>query len=91
MENANLKMVYETLLAAPGMSELVKVDLRVSRKIALFLVTVIEKGLNSKEGSNDLLSLSKEATQSDLLEISTLILEKSSLTEMHDKLKTLTK
>ncbi|TDQ73840.1 hypothetical protein [Sphingobacterium yanglingense] len=91
MENANLKMVYETLLAAPGMAEVVKVDLRVSRKLALFLVTAIEKGLVVKDGSNDLLSISKDVSHEEMKEIISSVLDKTGLTSMHDKLKFLTK
>lgn len=87
METGDLKAVFDTLMSAPGMEDQVKIDLRISRKVALFMVTVIEKGLEAKKTSgNDLLSLSSEVSAAELESISKGILEKSGLSAMHLKL-----
>lgn len=45
-----LAQVYETLLCSPGMNEAVKVDVKINRKTVLLLSSVIENGLNKKDG-----------------------------------------
>ncbi len=87
METNELKEVYDMLLSAPGMDDNVKIDLRISRKLALFLVTVMEKGLDKKVASgNDLLSLSSAVSREELEEIASSILEKSGMSEVHRRL-----
>lgn len=84
-------LVYDTLLSAPGMSEVVKLDLRMSRKNVLLLTKVIEKGLsvkpvNSEEGL--LLAVGGDDLDS-LRQISTDLLAKAGLSEMSEKLRSL--
>lgn len=76
------------MLSAPGMDVEVKVDLRINRKTALFLVNVIEKGLNKKgDPGYDLLSLSPVVSREELADIAKGILDKAGLAEMNGKLK----
>lgn len=45
--NANdAAKVFDTILSAPGMSESVKMELKISRKKALLLSSVISRGLS---------------------------------------------
>lgn len=48
MEDKDLKWVYGTILSAPGMEEMVKLDFKVSRKVVLLLGEVIVRGLKAK-------------------------------------------
>lgn len=77
MEQREMKMVYDTLLSAPGMSESVKVDIRLTRREILLLTQLLEKGLSVKgEGFAD---LALEEERQCILEVSTAMLEKSGL------------
>lgn len=79
--------VFDTVLSIPGMSELVKIDLKISRKNVLLLSHVISKGLDiSDADSKDLLlHLSKEGME-DLKTISEDCLQKAGLVELNEKL-----
>jgi hypothetical protein len=48
MEQKEMVRVYETLLITPGMNDVVKLDLRISRKLVLLLNQVVEKGYGLK-------------------------------------------
>lgn len=83
-------IVYDALLAVPGMSEQVKVDLRISRKQVLLLSNTIRQGMAAKEGmAHDLLSVLPKESVEELSRIADDILEKAGLTELHSKLKQL--
>lgn len=83
-------MVYDALLAVPGMSEQVKVDLRISRKQVLLLSNTIRQGLAAKEGmAYDLLSVLPKESVEELSRIADEILEKAGLTALYSKLKQL--
>ncbi|MFT4152887.1 hypothetical protein [Parafilimonas sp.] len=41
--------IYDTILSIPGMSEMVKIDMKVSRKNVLLLYSVIKRGLTVKD------------------------------------------
>ncbi|HRB80489.1 MAG TPA: hypothetical protein PKY86_09785, partial [Niabella sp.] len=56
-------LLYETLLSTPGMNDVVKLDLRISRKGVLLLVNVIQKGLLVEAG--DPLALLLKAAGND--------------------------
>lgn len=87
MDAKEMKMVYDTLLSSPGMEQAIRIDLKLDRKTALFLVTAIERGLaNEAARQNDLLALSTEVTQDELSQIAGGILEKAGLYDMHRKL-----
>lgn len=87
METNELKQVFEAVLSAPGMEDNVKIDFRISRKVALFLATVIERGLDKRGApGSDLLSLSSAVSREELEGITRSILEKSGLTELHGRM-----
>ena len=47
--------VYDTILSIPGMNEKVKIDLKITRKNALLLNRVIQRGLMSSDEEEDYL------------------------------------
>ncbi len=90
MESKDAALVFDTILSAPGMSEMVKIDLKITRKSALLLSSVIQRGLSVKDNdkSNILDNVPKEILQ-DLTTLSEDCLQKAGLTELHEKLKAL--
>ncbi|WP_406843485.1 hypothetical protein [Flavobacterium soyae] len=81
--------VYDTVLSTPGMSELVKIDLKISRKNVLLLSHVISKGLDPKTEDSGLLAGISEQGISDLKNLSEECLQKAGLVELNQKLITL--
>ena len=83
--------VFDTILSTPGMNEMVKIDLKISRKNVLLLNQVIERGLSGKE-DDKLLSLLGNVSQESVQELKMLAdecLQKAGLVELTEKLKTL--
>jgi len=84
-----MSRMYDTLLATPGMNQSVKISLMISRKTALLLNQLIEKGM-SESSQSDLsgimAALPKESFQ-ELELISMELLRKADLTELSEKLK----
>ena len=85
--------VYDTILSIPGMNEVVKIDLRISRKNVLLLNQVIERGLSAKgdDTSAFLLGNVPEETLLELKSLSEECLQKAGLIELSEKLKALGK
>lgn len=85
--------VYDTILSIPGMNEVVKVDLKISRKNVLLLNQVIERGLSAKEDdkSSGLLANVPEESLLELKNLSEECLQKAGLIELSEKLKALGK
>lgn len=84
--------VVDTILSIPGMNETVKIDLKVSRKNVLLLNQVIVRGLSSETGDKNvgvLAEIPKEILE-DLKEIADEILEKGGLTDLNERLNSLT-
>ncbi len=83
--------VLDTILSIPGMNEIVKIDLKITRKNALLLNRVIERGLSLKDAENGSGLLDKVSTET--LEELTLLandcLKKAGLTDLNEKLKLL--
>lgn len=82
--------VFDTILSIPGMSEAVKIDLRMSRKNVLLLNQVIELGIAAK--AEDKTGLLNSVPDGDLQELKTLAndcLSKAGLNELSEKLKLL--
>ena len=87
----DIALVYDTLLASPGMSETVKIDLRISRKTVLLLSRTIERGLSwqtDQQGSVPAEFAGKESV-SELEGIVSDCLQKAGLSALHEKLKNL--
>jgi len=81
--------VFDTVLSIPGMNEVVKIDLKISRKNVLLLNRVIVRGLAlEKEDTGLLASLSEEGL-SELKNVSEECLQKAGLVELNQKLITL--
>ena len=81
--------VFDTILSTPGMNEMVKIDLKISRKNVLLLNHVIERGLSLQNDASGLLGgLSKEGL-SELKNVSEECLQKAGLVELNQKLTTL--
>lgn len=80
--------VFDTILSSPGMSETVKIDMRVSRRNILLLHHVIEKGLSAKdaEGGFPILANTDEGTVQELKSFSRDCLDKAGLVELSEKL-----
>lgn len=83
--------VFDTILSTPGMNEIVKIDLKISRKNVLLLNHVIERGLSTKEDDKSL-SLLGSVSEESLQELKTVAdecLQKAGLIELREKLHTL--
>jgi hypothetical protein len=82
--------VYDTILSIPGMNEKVKIDLKITRKNALLLNRVIQRGLINNDGeSSDLLDRVPEEALLELNSLAEECLKKAGLIEFSEKLKML--
>ncbi len=83
--------VYDTILSIPGMSETVKIDLKISRKNVLLLSSVIERGLSIKDGEkpSDLLNSVPPENLQELKALAGECLHKAGLIELSEKLNAL--
>ena len=90
LSSKDVAIVHETLLSSPGMSDAVKIDLRIPRKNVLLLSKVIELGLTMKEDANaGILNAVSKDSLNELNAIADDLLKKAGLTEMYDKLNSL--
>lgn len=78
--------VFDTILSSPGMSEAVKIDLKISRKNVLLLSCLIEQGLLPEKDPASLIGNISEEGFSDLKNIAQDCLEKAGLVELNGKL-----
>lgn len=81
--------VFDTVLSIPGMSEVVKIDLKISRKNVLLLSHVIEQGLLLEKKAPSLLGTISAEGLTDLKNVSDECLQKAGLIELNQKLLTL--
>jgi len=79
--------VYDTILSIPGMNETVKIDMKISRKNALLLNRLIERGLTLKqdEKSSNLLDNLPDDTLKELTSLADDCWKKAGLTELSEK------
>jgi hypothetical protein len=94
MEKATnvLGKVYETLLCSPGMSEAVKIDVKINRKTVLLFNSIIENGLSKDGGqASELLELVPHEDLGELKAFGEECLKKAGLTELSEKMKSLSK
>ncbi len=90
MAISSLEIIYDTLLAVPGMNDTVKIDLKIPRKTVLLLSEVITRGMEQKsEPGKNPIRISKESEE-ELNAIISDSLEKAGLTTLSSKLKRLT-
>ena len=84
-------ILYETLLASPGMNETVKVVLSLPRKQVLVLSKIIEAGMSAK-GEGDKagwLAMADETMLKDINGVNIELLQKAGLAEMNERFNTL--
>ncbi|MGN7820659.1 hypothetical protein ACTJJB_11035 [Chitinophaga sp. 22536] len=81
-------VVFETLLASPGMGDSVKLSVNQPRRLILLLVKVIDSGLKNREDS--LLAGMDENTAGEIKGIADELLKKAGLTELNEKISLLT-
>ena len=88
LSSKDITLVYETLLASPGMNESVKISLNLSRKNVLLLAKVLEMGLANKEanGEQGIVGVAGKDAFADLTAVSDELLSKAGLQEMNSKL-----
>ncbi|MES2649381.1 MAG: hypothetical protein V4717_21055 [Bacteroidota bacterium] len=90
LSGKDVSLVYETLLASPGMNETVKITMQVPRKNVLLLSKVIEAGLASAQEVQDgILNVAGKDVNAELKDLSNDLLAKAGLMEMNDKLNSL--
>lgn len=91
MTTNDVAQVFDTILSMPGMNEPVKIDLKISRKNALLLNHVIERGLTTKTGDNSSLFLENmpEENLKELKQLAEECLQKAGLKEFSEKLQSL--
>ncbi|SHH92518.1 hypothetical protein SAMN05444671_4311 [Flavobacterium sp. CF108] len=81
--------VFDTVLSIPGMCEMVKIDLKISRKNVLLLSHIISDGLTNEKDASSLLGSIGEEGFSELKNLSEECLQKAGLVELNQKLITL--
>ncbi len=84
-----MSRMYDTLLATPGMNQNVKISLTISRKTALLLNQLIEKGL-TEGGSGNVTGIMAALPRENFQELEVIgmeLLRKADLTELSEKLK----
>ena len=91
MTTVDVAKVFDTLLSAPGKNEMVKIDLKISRKNVLLLSHVLARGLHAEdsESKTGLLAGVPQQSLEELTLIADDCLQKSGLSEFSEKLKTL--
>ncbi|WP_338839783.1 hypothetical protein [Flavobacterium ginsenosidimutans] len=79
--------VFDTILSIPGMNELVRIDLKISRKNVLLLHHAIARGLiQNGSGPSVLLQRAAEENIEELRQLSADCLSRAGLTELNEKL-----
>lgn len=88
MTTNDVAKVFDTVLSIPSMNDVVKIDLKISRKNVLLLNHVIERGLSAKD--NDKPSILMTSIQEENLQELKLFgeecLQKAGLIELSEKL-----
>lgn len=89
MTTNEVAQVLDTILSIPGMNEVVKIDLKISRKNVLLLNHAIEQGLLVKDDEKKagLLGIAPEENLQDLKSIAQECLQKAGLVELSEKLR----
>jgi hypothetical protein len=80
--------VFDTVLSIPGMSEPVKIDLKISRKNVLLLSHFIERGLLLEKDEGSLMASIAEEELAELKNVSQDCLQKAGLVELNQRLLT---
>jgi len=82
---------YDTLLSIPGMNELIKLNIQISRKNVLLLTRIIEHGITGKDSdkAGSLMDIFPNESLQELGSFSAECLKKAGLADLNDKLKEL--
>jgi len=80
--------VFDTVLSIPGMSEPVKIDLKISRKNVLLLCHFIDRGVLLEKDEGSLMGSIAEDELVELKNVSQECLQKAGLVELNQKLLT---
>lgn len=93
MKSIAFTQFYDTLLCIPGMHDVVKVDLRMSRKSILVFSQLLEQGLQKEQRSEneELSHLIGPEVIKEIQEVLTHCLEKSQLSALSNQLQVLQK
>lgn len=88
MKSVAIQELYQTLLCSPGMSETVKVDVRLSRQTILLLSQIIDSGLkqNGNILQTDLFEVIGKSSVEELQEMVQHCLDKASLSALSQRL-----
>ncbi len=80
--------VFETLLSSPGMNDIVKMSVSLSRKNILLLTRLIEQGIGSRDSApqGSIVGMAGEETIQSINKLSSEMLAKAGLTELNEKL-----
>lgn len=91
MTTNDVAQVLDTVLSIPGMNDVVKIDLKISRKNVLLLNHVIERGLSAKDNDKPsiLMTSVPEENLQELKFFGEECLQKAGLVELSEKLKNL--
>lgn len=91
MTTNEVGQVVDTIMSIPGMSEVVKIDLKISRKNVLLLDSIIELGISGKgdEKASALLAHVPPDSLQELKVLSDDCLQKAGLVDLSQKLKSL--
>lgn len=91
LNQKDVAMVYEMMLASPGMNDNVKIGLTLPRKTVLVLTKVFEAGIAAK-GEGDkagLLAMVDDQMFHELAEINSELLQKAGLKDMSERINSL--
>jgi len=91
MTTNDVAKVFDTVLSIPGMNDVVKIDLKISRKNVLLLHHVIERGLAAKNDDKPSILLTSVPGENlqELKLFGEECLHKAGLIELSEKLNTL--
>ena len=91
MTTNDVAKVFDTVLSIPGMNDVVKIDLKISRKNVLLLNHVIERGLLPKDDAKPsiLMTSVPDENLQELKFFGEECLQKAGLIELSEKLKVL--
>jgi len=89
MTTNEVAWIYDTIMSIPGMNEMVKIDMKISRKNILLLHSDLLRGLANKQDdkSQNLLENLSQDSLSELKNIAEEYLSKAGLAELNEKLK----
>lgn len=91
MTTNDVAKVLDTILSIPSMNDVVKIDLKISRKNVLLLNHVIERGLSAKDNDKPsiLMTTIQEENLQELKLLGEECLQKAGLIELSEKLSVL--